>query len=138
MTGIPSETKPGHEGSNEHEAHQVPAADTGSSSSSGALPTEEDKKKWGTHVMGVPAVPTVHPDNQKAALWSAGDYQQNQHQPYVLYTPVEKPAHNPLESVVQMFHTWSSKTETVARNIWHNCKFHYLQLYHESKRQNSV
>ncbi|KAL6533534.1 hypothetical protein OROMI_027646 [Orobanche minor] len=26
-------------------------------------------EKWGTHVMGTPAVPTCHPNNQKAALW---------------------------------------------------------------------
>uniref|UniRef100_A0A7N0UVH5 GRAM domain-containing protein n=1 Tax=Kalanchoe fedtschenkoi TaxID=63787 RepID=A0A7N0UVH5_KALFE len=121
MTGTPPETKPG---SQEHEAATpapAPAAvDAGSSS--GSLPTEEEKKKWGTHVMGAPAVPTVHPDNQKAALWNAGDQQQVQHQPYLLYTPVEKPPNNPLESVVQMFHSWSSKTETVARNIWHHLK----------------
>ncbi|CAM8950946.1 unnamed protein product [Rhodiola kirilowii] len=116
MTGTPAEeTKP-----------EAPSAadvvGSSTSTSTGALPTEEEKKKWGTHVMGVPAVPTVHPDNQKAALWTAGDHQQIQHQPYVMYSPVEKPAHNPLESVVQMFNTWSTKTETVARNIWHNLK----------------
>ncbi|CAI0463689.1 unnamed protein product [Linum tenue] len=80
-----------------------------------------DTKKWGTHVMGPPAAPAVHPDNQKAASWNAGDHQQIPEQPYLIYTPVEKPASsNPLEPVIHMFNTWSAKAETIAKNIWHN------------------
>ncbi|KAM6562597.1 hypothetical protein CsatB_022595 [Cannabis sativa] len=82
----------------------------------------DDSKKWGTHVMGAPASPGVHPDNQKAALWSAGDHQQVYHQPYVQYDPIEKPTNNPFEPVIHLFNTWSTKAETIARNIWHNLK----------------
>ncbi|CAL9230130.1 unnamed protein product [Arabidopsis halleri] len=79
-----------------------------------------DQKKWGTHVMGAPAAPVAHPDNQQAAAWVAGD---NQQTPYVIYSPVEHhPTNNPLEPVIGMFHTWSRKAETVARNLWHNLK----------------
>ncbi|KAJ9709592.1 hypothetical protein PVL29_001193 [Vitis rotundifolia] len=95
--------------------HQSP-----SSSSSLLQSSDEDAKKWGTHVMGAPAVPTVHPDNQKAALWRADEHQQIYHQPYVQYSPVEKPSNNPFEPVIQTFNSWSRKAETIARNIWHN------------------
>ncbi|KAL6193428.1 hypothetical protein ACLB2K_034512 [Fragaria x ananassa] len=44
-------------------------------------PAEEDNKKYGTHIMGAPAAPNVHPDNQKAALWNAEDHQQIPQQP---------------------------------------------------------
>ncbi|CAH2072870.1 unnamed protein product [Thlaspi arvense] len=82
-----------------------------------------DPKKWGTHVMGAPAAPVAHPDNQQAAAWVAGDNQQRQSQPYIIYSPVEHPpTNNPLEPVIGMFHTWSRKAETVARNLWHNLK----------------
>ncbi|CAN4094814.1 unnamed protein product [Withania somnifera] len=62
-----------------------------------------DRQKWGTHIMGPPAVPTTHPDNQKAALWRTHD-QDNKHdfqlqQPYVV-----------------------NRAETIARNVWHNLK----------------
>ncbi|KAA3482825.1 GEM-like protein 5 [Gossypium australe] len=87
-----------------------------------ALPSEEDIKKWGTHVMGAPAAPSAHPDNQKAALWNARDHQQIHELPYVVYSPAERPSHNPFEPVVNMFNTWSRKTESIARNIWHNLK----------------
>ena len=80
-----------------------------------AQPAEE-AKKWGTHVMGAPAAPGVHPDNQKAATWNAGDY----HQPYVQYEPIDRPSNNPLEPVINLFTTWTHKAETIARNIWHN------------------
>ncbi|XP_019059527.1 PREDICTED: GEM-like protein 5 [Tarenaya hassleriana] len=84
--------------------------------------SSSDQKKWGTHVMGAPAAPAAHPDNQTAALWVAGDNQQTQYQPYIVYSPVEKPTSNPLEPVIGMFHSWSRRAETVARNIWHNLK----------------
>lgn len=87
-----------------------------------APPSEEEKKKWGTHIMGAPAVPSAHPDNQKAASWNAENHQQIYHQPYVEYSPIDKPSNNPLEPVIHAFNTWSAKAETIARNIWHNLK----------------
>ncbi|KAK6160461.1 hypothetical protein DH2020_003842 [Rehmannia glutinosa] len=89
-------------------------------------PTEEETKKWGTHIMGAPAAPTVHPDNQQAALWQAhGPAQQYYHnqQPYLVYSPVEKPADNPFEYVVNTFNSWSHRAEEIARNIWHNSDY---------------
>ncbi|WCJ26788.1 GRAM domain family protein [Euphorbia peplus] len=83
----------------------------------------EDAKKWGTHIMGSPAAPTVHPDNQKAASWNAGERQgMYEQQPYLVYSPVEKPSNNPFEAVVHTFNSWSRKAEDIARNVWHNLK----------------
>ncbi|KAK1583533.1 hypothetical protein Q3G72_024646 [Acer saccharum] len=103
-----------------------PQPSSSSSSSSTPSPTE-NVDKWGTHVMGAPAVPTCHPDNQKAALWGAsGDNQSHQqyhhHQPYVQYTPIEKPSNSPMESILNVFNSWSNKAESMANNIWHNLK----------------
>lgn len=72
--------------------------------------------------MGSPAVPTVHPDNQKAAAWNAADHQQIYHQPYVQFDPIERHSNSPLESVIHMFNYWSKKAESIACNIWHNLK----------------
>lgn len=84
---------------------------------------QPDSQKWGTHVMGPPAAPEVHPDNQKAALWTPeGPHQYYHHHPYLVYSPVDKPADNPFEYAVNVFNSWSHKTETIARNIWHNLK----------------
>ncbi|XP_051122089.1 GEM-like protein 5 [Andrographis paniculata] len=84
-------------------------------------PAEEETKKYGTHLMGPPADPTVHPDNQQAALWQAQGPAQGP-QPYVVYAPVDKPADNPVEYVVNMFNSWSHRAEEIGRNIWHNLK----------------
>jgi len=92
---------------------------------------EAERKKWGTHVMGAPAKPTAHPDNQKAALWKAEEQQRQYYhdQPYLVYSPLEKPpSNNPLEPVIHAFTTWSHKAETLARNIWHNCTYH-MSIY---------
>lgn len=86
----------------------------------------EEKKKWGTHVMGAPANPTVHPDNQQAATWASEEQQRVQYyhqQPYIMYSPMERPStNNPLEPVIQAFHSWTQRADTIARNIWHNLK----------------
>ncbi|GMH27396.1 hypothetical protein Nepgr_029239 [Nepenthes gracilis] len=84
----------------------------------------EDTKKWGTHLMGAPANPSVHPDNQRAALWKAGDHQRVHYhdQPYLVYSPVEKPNDRPFESVMNAFNSWNKKAEIIARNIWHNLR----------------
>lgn len=73
-------------------------------------------------MMGAPSDPTAHPDNQKAASWNAGDRQKIYQQPYIEYSPIDKPGHNPLEPVIHVFNTWSRKAETIARNIWRNRK----------------
>ncbi|XP_047333849.1 GEM-like protein 5 [Impatiens glandulifera] len=103
------------------------------SSSAAAPPPPPPNETWGTHVMGTPAVPTAHPANQKAAFWSAGDQNQNQqqHNPYLHYSPVQKPpssssgsgtGNSPMECILQKFNTWGKKTEITANNIWHNLK----------------
>lgn len=86
--------------------------------------TEDESKKWGTHIMGAPAAPNEHPDNQKAAFWNAAAQQQIYHHPYVQYSPVDhRPSTNPFEPVVHAFNSWSNKAESIARNIWHNRKW---------------
>ncbi|KAI3903773.1 hypothetical protein MKW92_033752 [Papaver armeniacum] len=87
-------------------------------STSTSQPLDENVEKWGTHVMGAPAIPSSHPNNQKAASqWSGQD-----HHPYVQYTPVQKPPKSPMESAVNVFNSWTNKAETLANNIWHNLK----------------
>ncbi|PON91823.1 GRAM domain containing protein [Trema orientale] len=98
--------------------HSSPEPQQTVSKTPSSTTTPEDSKKWGTHLMGAPAAPGAHPDNQRAASWSAGDY----HQPYVQYDPVEKPTNNPFEPVIHLFNSWSNKAETIARNIWHSLK----------------
>ncbi|GLT81617.1 hypothetical protein SLE2022_000580 [Rubroshorea leprosula] len=89
--------------------------------SSSQPPSDE---KWGTHVMGAPAVPTCHPDNKKAALWGAAATDQAQyfHHPYLQYSPIEKSNGSPMESILHVFNTWTNKAETMANNVWHNLK----------------
>lgn len=104
------------------------AAEAGSSSAT-ATPTVE-QEKWGTCVMGTPAVPTVHPDNKKAAFWgAAGEEAHLHHHPYLQYTPIDQTQRSssssggPMENILQVFNSWSHKAETMATNIWHNRKF---------------
>ncbi|XP_061981228.1 GEM-like protein 5 [Populus nigra] len=87
--------------------------------------SDEETKKLGTHIMGAPAAPNVHSENQQAALWNASEHQQIYEYPYLVYTPVEKSeksAQKSLEPVIQKFQEWGKKTETIARNIWQNLK----------------
>ncbi|KAJ6705168.1 GEM-LIKE PROTEIN 2 [Salix purpurea] len=87
--------------------------------------SDEETRKWGTHIMGPAAAPNVHPENQQAAFWNASEHQQIYEHPYLVYTPIEKPeksAQKSFEPVIHKFQEWGKKTETVARNIWHNLK----------------
>ncbi|EYU31864.1 hypothetical protein ABFS82_06G002100 [Erythranthe guttata] len=99
---------------NGSEPIKYPNDDLSSSSSSSS-----SAEKWGTNVMGTPAVPTSHPNNQKAAFWGVAD--PNHHQPYMQYTPVERSS-GPFDSVLQKFNSWTSKADSTAHNIWHNLK----------------
>ncbi|XP_031253328.1 GEM-like protein 5 [Pistacia vera] len=102
--------------------HQPTAGPSSSPFAPGSTVT--DAEKWGTHVMGAPAVPTCHPDNKKAALWgaSANNQDQHYHHPYLQYSPVEKPSSSPMESILNVFNSWGNKAETMANNIWHNLR----------------
>ncbi|XVF59961.1 hypothetical protein PTKIN_Ptkin08bG0004100 [Pterospermum kingtungense] len=125
---LPTEedTNPFHQTSAQDKHPQMQSAAAASSSSSTPQPQPQPQpqssEKWGTHVMGAPAVPTSHPDNKKAAMWGAGDQAQYFHHPYLQYSPVEKSSGSPMESILQVFNTWSHKAETMANNIWHNLK----------------
>ncbi|XP_050382211.1 GEM-like protein 5 [Argentina anserina] len=92
---------------------------------------EDEPEKWGTHVMGHPAVPTCHPDNKKAALWGVAadgtEKAQSFHYPYLQYQPVDhnnkaSSSSNPTQSMLNVFNSWSHKAESMANNIWHNLK----------------
>lgn len=84
---------------------------------------EAEPEKWGTHVMGHPAVPTCHPDNKKAALWGVAadgtEQAHSFHYPYVQYQPID---HNKcgIQSILNVFNSWSHKAESMANNIWQN------------------
>ncbi|KAB5564798.1 hypothetical protein DKX38_004852 [Salix brachista] len=87
--------------------------------------SDEETKKWGTHVMGPPSAPNVHPDNQQAALWNASGHQQISEYPYLVYAPKEKSdksTQKSFEPVINKFQEWGKSADTVARNIWHNLK----------------
>ncbi|XP_077227775.1 GRAM domain family protein [Tasmannia lanceolata] len=74
---------------------------------------------WGTTVMGSPAVPSAHPQNQQAALWNASELPH----PYILHqSPVDKPSGSPMESILDYFNSWTKKAEEMATNIWVNLK----------------
>ncbi|CAL5325478.1 unnamed protein product [Camellia sinensis] len=91
-----------------------------------------NSEKWGTHIMGAPAVPTSHPANQKAALWTAGggggggDHSQAQqtNHPYLYYSSVDKPntTTSPMECILHKFNSWSKKAEITSHNIWNHLK----------------
>ncbi|CAD5166361.1 unnamed protein product [Musa acuminata subsp. malaccensis] len=81
-----------------------------------------EEAKWGTKLMGPPAAPSAHPENQRAALWSPrGD---DERPPYVLERePVSRgPGGSPMESILDFFNSWAKKAEDLAHNIWHNLK----------------
>lgn len=127
---LPTEedTNPFHQTTAQEKQPQMQSAAAAAPSSSSSppppppQPQAEPSEKWGTHVMGAPAVPTCHPDNKKAAMWGAGDQAQHFHHPYLQYSPVEKSSNSPMESMLQHFNTWSHKAETMANNIWHNLR----------------
>ncbi|CAK7336085.1 unnamed protein product [Dovyalis caffra] len=110
------------------EIHEPPSAATVAEESQPDIQppaSDAETKKWGTHVMGPPAAPNVHPDNQQAALWNASQHQQIYEYPYLVYTPIEKsekPTQKSFEPVINKFQEWGKKAETIARNIWHNLK----------------
>lgn len=87
---------------------------------SGASGKDKDSRKWGTKVMGPPAVPSAHPQNQEAATWT---------------TPAENPIHNsyivqpapmdsksPIKSVHHCFNKWAKKAESLSSEVWTNLK----------------
>ncbi|CAN1137588.1 GEM-like protein 5 [Linum perenne] len=116
--------------------HPPPSSPSPTAASSTAAPPTTEQ--WGTYVMGAPAAPSSHPDNQKAAaFWGANapssstttttaplaadQNVQTQH-PYLVHSPAEKPAATPMDSILHVFNSWSSKAESLANNIWHNLK----------------
>ncbi|MQM08238.1 hypothetical protein Taro_041091 [Colocasia esculenta] len=83
--------------------------------------TAEAEEKAGTKYMGPPAAPSAHPHNQRAATWTAGP--DDVPGPYrVVHESVEKPSSSPMETILELFNTWTKKAETVAANVWLNLK----------------
>uniref|UniRef100_A0A1D1ZI01 GEM-like protein 5 n=1 Tax=Anthurium amnicola TaxID=1678845 RepID=A0A1D1ZI01_9ARAE len=84
-------------------------------------PSGAAEEKWGTRLMGPPAAPSAHPHNQRAATWTASH--DDVPGPYrVEHAPVEKPSSSPMETILELFNTWSRKAETLASNVWLNLK----------------
>ncbi|KAJ3671822.1 hypothetical protein LUZ60_007901 [Juncus effusus] len=82
------------------------------------------QEKWGTKLMGPPAAPSAHPQNQVAAQWKARDSDEEA-PPYVLREPLQqnyKPNASPMEHILDYFNTWTKRAEELASNIWHNLK----------------
>ncbi|KAJ4766053.1 GRAM domain-containing protein / ABA-responsive protein-like protein [Rhynchospora pubera] len=83
-----------------------------------------ETQKWGTKLMGPPAAPTAHPQNQEAAQWQARESDEEL-PPYVLREPLQqqyKPNTSPMEHILDYFNTWTKRAEELASNIWHNLK----------------
>ncbi|KAJ6943997.1 hypothetical protein NC652_009427 [Populus alba x Populus x berolinensis] len=132
MTGTPQEAETQHvpppppKADQEAEFHEPTSSATVTEEShpNGHQPaSDENPKKWGTHIMGPAAAPNVHPDNQQAALWNASEHQQIPEHPYLVYTPIDKSemsTQKSFEPVIHKFQEWGKKAETVARNMWHN------------------
>ncbi|KAF9607101.1 hypothetical protein IFM89_032217 [Coptis chinensis] len=97
-----------------------------SSTPPASAPSDQNQstEKWGTDIMGAPASPSSHPNNQKAAaLWQAEEHHEPPYHPYIQYSPVDqKPSNNPIEPVIHIFNSWTTKAESLARNIWQNLK----------------
>ncbi|KAG5101056.1 hypothetical protein JHK82_046108 [Glycine max] len=87
-------------------------------------PPKVGTENWGTHIMGTPAIPSSHPDNKKAALQPqpVQYYHDQHHHPYVQHSTLDKPSNSPMESILNMFDSWSRKAEATAHNVWHNLK----------------
>ncbi|GAA0152852.1 hypothetical protein LIER_37576 [Lithospermum erythrorhizon] len=65
-----------------------------------------------------PSPPTSHHQQPPLALASHQQPHNNNHKPYVIYSPVDK-NNGP---VCNMLNSWSNKAETTARNIWNNLR----------------
>ncbi|XP_061962748.1 GEM-like protein 5 [Populus nigra] len=132
MNGANQESQPFHpsisspmskEASPFHRTMSDSLPSTSRHSSFSSPPYDENSEKWGTRVMGNPAVPSCHPDNKKAALWGATDDEaQKFHHPYLQYSPIEKSSRSSKESILQVFNSWGTKADTIAQNIWHNLR----------------
>lgn len=85
-------------------------------------PGDVTKEKWGTKLMGPPAAPSAHPHNQRAATWTAADGQDVPGPYRLVHQPVEKPSSSPVETILDLFNTWTRKAETLASNVWLNLK----------------
>lgn len=86
-----------------------------------STPAGDADEKAGTKYMGPPAAPSAHPHNQRAATWSAAH--DDVPGPYrLLGAPVEKSSSSPMETILDLFNTWTKKAETVASNVWLNRK----------------
>lgn len=82
--------------------------------------SEGEEEKLGTKLMGAPASPDAHPENQRAAAFWTPRSSDDHH--YVLeHKPVPRPAGSPMESILDVFNAWTKKTDELATNIWHNC-----------------
>ncbi|XP_039133665.1 GEM-like protein 5 [Dioscorea cayenensis subsp. rotundata] len=83
--------------------------------------SEGEEEKLGTKLMGAPASPDAHPENQRAAAFWTPRSSDDHH--YVLeHKPVPRPAGSPMESILDVFNAWTKKTDELATNIWHNLK----------------
>eukprot|EP01018_Ginkgo_biloba_P017257 Gb_22682 [translate_table: standard] len=82
--------------------------------------SEQERIKWGTRVMGAPAAPSAHPQNQQAALWTAEE--QHPSEAYVVKASPVQHSKSPMEAVLRSFNKWAKKAEDLAANVWMNLK----------------
>lgn len=83
--------------------------------------SEKDRRKWGTKVMGAPASPSAHPQNQEAATWTAPEDHPVPSSYIVQPSPIQN-SKNPINMVQNCFNKWTKKAENLASEVWTNLK----------------
>lgn len=83
--------------------------------------SEKDRQKWGTKVMGAPAAPSAHPQNQEAATWTAPE-EHPVPSSYIVQPSAIENSKNPVNIVQHCFNKWTKKAENLASEVWTNLK----------------
>lgn len=85
-----------------------------------SVSSEKATRKWGTKVMGAPAAPSAHSQNQEAATWTATkDLTPNS---YIVQPSPVRHSKCPMNSVLHCFNKWIKKAENSASEVWNNLK----------------
>jgi hypothetical protein len=82
--------------------------------------SQKDSRKWGTKVMGAPASPSAHPQNQEAATWTAPEEHPTPSSYIVQPSAVD--SKSPTSLVQNCFNKWTKKAENLASEVWTNLK----------------
>lgn len=85
-----------------------------------SVSSEKATRKWGTKVMGAPAAPSAHSQNQEAATWTATKHLTPNS--YIVQPSPVRHSKCPMNSVLHCFNKWIKKAENSASEVWTNLK----------------